>query len=436
MNSEMKEKSRISLQIELSALLFLLLLIWGYSIYYGDINAAFKGRVSVRYDEPAIDHGSISKAVDGFYENDPQSSNIPSISLWNLKRDVVIADEDGMNEAKVDLIRMNGDMSSVAKEDLLCGNLVLNGDLRGCVIDKNAAYELYGSYNVLGKTIVLDNKSYNIYGILDTASNRMLIQEDNPSEKYAYLEFCYPMDGKSTKNRLMNDLGTITENFLLQYGFPESRAIIDKDFAVDVMKMVYGLPGCFILLFIIIDMIKIHKRARKVPLIHAASLPVIILISVLLGQMAGIRFSFPERFIPTRWSDFDFWSRQADEFRHNISDLFSIMPVSCDMIFKEYCSKCIITSVLAIILCILLHCKWRRYLYIDVINGINIWVICLCVLMITFLSMYTLYRFNMAITPARGYMTIFLGDIFASLFTNWMDTYLSRFECLVETQLR
>lgn len=424
----MEERKRKCLQIELLALLFLILLTWGCSIYFGDKSAAFKGSVSVRYDEPTIDHESILHAADGFYKNDTKSSNTPSISLWNLKRDVVITDEDGMNEMNVDLIRMNGDMSSVAKEDLLCGSFVLQGDLRGCVIDKATIYELYGSYDVLGMTIVLDNKRYNICGILDITANRMLIQEDSPTEKYTYLEFSYPMDKESIENRLMNDLGTVTRDFLLQYGFPESRAIIDKDFATDMMKMVYGLPGCFILLFIIIDMLKVHKKTRKVPLIHAITLPAIIFLSVLFGWIADIRFSFPDRFIPTRWSDFDFWSRKADEIRHNISEFFNIMPVSCDMILKEYCCKCIIATTLSIILYIVLQYMWKRYLYIDQRNGRHIWVICFCTLAVTFLSVCTLYLLNIAIRPTRGYLTIFLGYIFASLLIRWMDTYMNRFE--------
>ncbi len=422
----MEDKKRKYFQLELLALLFLILLTWGYSIYYGDKNAIFKGSVSVRYNEPTIDYGSMLKATEGFHE-DSQLGNAPLISLWNRERGVTIADEDGINKAEVDLIKMNGDMSPVEKEKLLSGYLILKGDLRGCVIDKATAYELYKSCDVLGMTIMLDDKSYNICGILDTTANLMLVQEDNLTEKYAYLEISYPMDKKSTENRLMNDLGTLTGDFLSQYGFPESRVIIDKDFAADILKMVYGLPSSFILLLIVINLLKIYKQTRKVPLIHAVALPATILISVLLGWMADIQLSFPERFIPTRWSDFDFWSRKIDELGHYISELFSIMPLSNDMAFKEYCCKCIIAATLSIILCIVLQYMWKRYLYIDQRNGRHIWVICLCALAVTFLSVCTLYRLDIAIRPTRGYLTIFLGYIFASLLIRWVDTYMNRF---------
>ncbi|HEX3022232.1 MAG TPA: hypothetical protein VHP81_07555, partial [Lachnospiraceae bacterium] len=291
----MEERKRIYFQLKMVILLLLTLLTWGYSIYYGRQNEVYKGTVSARYDEPTIDYGSIQKVIDPFSEKMDASLH-PSISLWNRERDANVVNADQLNETKVDLIRMRGDMSAVEKEHVLIGSLVLSDDTSGCVIDKATAYSLYGSYDILGMAVLQGGERYYIRGILDTSESRMLIQEEKINEKYAYMEFNYRMDLKSSKSRLTNDLGTLTKNFLSQYGFAESRVIADKDFGVDVLRVIYLLPGWFMLLIVVISMLRFIKKASTVPVIRGICIIIMLFITGMLVWIVQMRFQFPERF--------------------------------------------------------------------------------------------------------------------------------------------
>ncbi|HEX3078636.1 MAG TPA: hypothetical protein VHQ24_17395 [Lachnospiraceae bacterium] len=423
----MEERKRIYFQLKMVILLLLTLLTWGYSIFYGRQNEVYKGTVSARYDEPTIDYGSIQKVIDPFSEK-MDASLLPSISLWNRERDANVVNADQLNETKVDLIRMRGDMSAVEKEHVLIGSLVLSDDTSGCVIDKATAYSLYGSYDILGMAVLQGGERYYIRGILDTSESRMLIQEEKINEKYAYMEFNYRMDLKSSKSRLTNDLGTLTRNFLSQYGFAESRVIADKDFGVDVLRVIYLLPGWFMLLIVVISMLRFIKKASTVPVIRGICIIIMLFITGMLVWIVQMRFQFPERFIPTRWSDFDFWAQKYKEIQANISAFYSIIPLSNDNYYKIDSYRCIVASLLAIILCGMLQSRWKQYIQQNQRNGKHIWGICFCILGVTFFSIIILYICGKAIIPTRAYLTIFIVYIVIWLLTSCGEEYMRKFE--------
>ena len=117
----------------------------------------------------------------------------------------------------------------VGKTDLLFDNInsLDENDLFGCAIDKKSAYDLFGSYNVIGKQINYNGDKYIIRSTFESPKNTLII--NMKSNSLTTLNTVTVVRDHGTTDKNIKDL------LLTKYGI--AGELIDYNFISDLFKI-------------------------------------------------------------------------------------------------------------------------------------------------------------------------------------------------------
>ena len=174
----------------------------------------------------------------------------------------------------------------------VCGNTELLGGRilnfqKGCLIDPNTARELFGTAQCGGQNLSQGEKTYLVFGTVETMEPTILRS----------------VELQDTFNRIVL-VGTRqeAENFLIKWGL---QGEILNFFPFWALTADFGLLLPAVLLAALCVFFG-GKRSRFPS--RWRRIRVLLVAAIGLVMMAKF-FVIPEELIPTRWSDFSFWSR-------------------------------------------------------------------------------------------------------------------------------
>lgn len=197
----------------------------------------------------------------------------------------------------------------------VCGrsDLVLPGtarldeeDLDGCLIDENTARKLFGNTNVTGLSVEIGGKKKTIRGILYDAEDTVLYEESSADQKFTSLTV-------SLGNNTTYD--TIRQDFMARH------ALAGKFVRMDTLGWILEILCALVPLIVGLRILKPCLRAAWV--YRAESTGILIFAgtvacaALLLWLLAG-QIRLPEEMIPTKWSDFSFWSSLMEKERESL----------------------------------------------------------------------------------------------------------------------
>ncbi len=266
----------------------------------------YHGAVSVRYKEPVLTAQQIDQIIEGMIAK--EDHNIPEVTLWQRDEGIMLIDEERNTSVSISLITVAGDMSKVYPNAMLYGGYLSKGDDTGCVIDRNTAYQLFHSENVVGLTISHNNKDYTVCGIMQgIGSNTMIVQEEEQvvtkkeGIKYSCMELVY----SDTENAKY-----LAENFIRTYSLGIPTAYIDGYKYQKMSDLLIHLPLWFSALLIVLYFARKVNKLKASRLLFVSGWLGIILLSVILIKVTDVHFYYSSSMLPTRWSDFEFWGDQ------------------------------------------------------------------------------------------------------------------------------
>lgn len=167
---------------------------------------------------------------------------------------------------------------------------------RGCVIDQDTARALWGDDNAVGAELVLDGAVYTVAGVLAGAKSMVLVH----TRQYAGFApaFGHLLPGETAYAR------QAALDFLTALGQPEPTLLLDLGWAASFLRAVALLPPlllCAGIAFACLELLPGFGHLRWVLL-----LPVV----ALCGRLLGAPLPFTPAMLPTRWSEFSFWSER------------------------------------------------------------------------------------------------------------------------------
>ncbi len=220
--------------------------------------------------------------------------------LWRSEGKVPVCVENTGREQMVSLYQMKGQPSAVFGRGLCAGRYFTEGETSACLLDKETIRALFGSDNVLGMKIKWENTEYEIAGILAGKQPLCII----PAKE----EILYDgVAAKKAEKTVSSDIAFSTLETVIG-GMGQQR--IDGHLYYTTVCLLYVLLAA---VFLILFGIKAGKR--KV---------VIILCVVLAAEVLimGICFAAPGGdYLPSYWSDFDFFVRLFEEKKMQIQSL-------------------------------------------------------------------------------------------------------------------
>lgn len=315
-----------------------MLIFWGNGMYYGQFIKNNYQSVSIRIHGEGVPLRIIERAVDN--EVMKNTSRIPTITAWNCLIEQQVKNTVLSTSAKTRLLEVCGDMRQVYPMELVRGIIPIKDDSNGCLVDNNTAYELFQSLDVIGNILTYQGKEYCIRGIINTQERLVIIPKVGENHSYMNLELVY--EDKENGEQLANE-------FIVQNSLASSYTVIDACFYSGIIGLFYLLPAWILGLYLLLIMVKSIWKRRTL------QIQFILYLIIFLVAWKGIRwvmdfqFSLPDRLIPTRWSDFDFWIRKYQDIYDQMKEFVYLIPVPKDIFLSRYAKRCIFYTLISTI---------------------------------------------------------------------------------------
>lgn len=336
----MRQK-RINLFLWVAAAAFLIL-----SSYVSMDMEGQQGQVGVRFLEDEVS----GERIGHIYEQEENVESLPWVTLWRMKEGVGISRADGGRRAMVKLVELWGGSEHIYPDCLMDGTSMSREDETGCMLSGKAAFEVFGSEDVLGKKVLLDGREYCVRGLLDV-DDKLFLRETKEGD-FSYVEAeVRAGDGTGSVRRVLAQAGVSAED----------GAVLEWDAVRGLLHLLralaIGLLGLAIVQWLM-------SRCRERPLwAWGVRIAAVLLFALVLARS----WCFSQEFIPGSWSDFDFFGELFRSQWENYVRYLDMPDIFKDhLLFGELRLSlvCIVLSALCGMFC-LIHGKWHGNAHIE-----------------------------------------------------------------------
>lgn len=242
-----------------------------FGVYYG---------VSLEYDKLKILEKE-QKALEN------------QIAAWSEEEGIFENIDTGANASGM-FLKIMGNKELVFPDMLLSGSYVLSDDYAGCMISSRMAETLFGSVQVVGEEMKSDGKSYVVRGILK--SRRFFAAVSGDKQRDYQQVLLDNTDGKMT--------ASTAKSILYEKLGAEPAAFMESG--------LYGAlarAACMVPVWTAFFMLWIFLYRCTAP--RGTGILLKILLAVLgfaaAQKLAALTFTFSADYLPSMWSDFEFW---------------------------------------------------------------------------------------------------------------------------------
>lgn len=182
----------------------------------------------------------------------------------------------------------------------------------GCVIDETVAHAIFGSDQVLGQSLQWGASTYHITGIVADGGG---------------VGYFPTTDGDDTAmSHLLLDLtqtgtGVFGAELVLQQLNISAASCFDLGLWVWLLQAAERLPVFMLWVDLSIAAVSLHRRMGRLSLLTCASSAGCLTAAALLWKLGKFP-SLPARLLPSRWSDFTFWTTQVQRMADSVKALF------------------------------------------------------------------------------------------------------------------
>lgn len=353
-----------------------ILAVWAHGYYYGQYVRCNFNSVSVRmHSSDMLTKQDILIALEN--EKIKGTEDTPVITAWKQADGQKLEYEELATAANLSVIEFWGDVTQVMPIKLVRGSIMTKEDETGCMIDENTAYRLFRTNDAVGRRLTYQGKSYCIRGVIKAREEVLIIPVTDDKNSYSNLEFVYSSKESGKKN---------VSDFMEENGLADDYTIVEGCFYAQLLQLASGLPLWLLGLFLLYQFVitgkkfrvwfsqrinqrkyntKKRKKSMMCPeiknLLEKTGLFFIFAITVLLFTrlMSGFIFPIPERYIPTRWSDFSFWIKLVKEMRKQLAALEYLAPATKDILLFHAVKRCVVSSLITSALTVIFMTRIR-----------------------------------------------------------------------------
>lgn len=261
------------------------------------------------------------------------ASEQPEVTLWQIHSDQEVKNEH-KKSMTADTVVVFGDCRDITSAIMLQGAFPARTDWSGCAVSSGLAFSLWGSIDVCGLPIEMEGGMFYVRGVFEEEEPRLYHQARNESkEPLSNMQLTF--SGTGTREK--------AERYLVTADFPGGM-ILEQPLLEWALTMLFRLPAVVLFVGIVVRILRRGKKLWHYPVLFLLYLPSVLVLSAglfICMDLPGI----PAGFIPSRWSDFDFWSNLAAGHRKN---LFAWMSVSST--FRD--AKLVLAAFMTVLLSI------------------------------------------------------------------------------------
>ena len=307
-------------------LIFALIMCWGISIGYANNIASKEKNINFYFENDNFNLESL-KIIEESKKELPlvgwKEESLQSVTNPDLNRTA--------NE--LDVLLINGSSNLLVK-----GSMLFKDDKEGCLIDSDTSFKLFGSNNCLGKTIVYNDRSLIIRGILKGTKANMMIQL--PEDSTVALDGL-TIDGTDFTLNKINE-------FKSQFGIQEMA--INGGLYYLIAKSIVMIFPILALILILVKIVITAFKSRNKPVLLVLYMVMCIVSIFIVFKVTKIHVSIPLDMIPNKWSDFEFWGKMWEEYSKKIQYVMYMKKSGIDIYNIENLLMSVLFSIFTIIL--------------------------------------------------------------------------------------
>lgn len=307
------------------------------SIYTGRGLEYQKGQVGIRFPEDVINGEQLEEleeayGSDGNVREDSdkddreETEGFPGITLWRQSKgkDISLYEEVEWEEGhrqeegetkriQVQVIELWGDVEQIYPQCLMSGAAISKEDEAGCMLSKEAAFDLFGAVGVLGKKVRYEGKIYQVRGILDLEEEVFLREDEQTACSFLEIQE-EPGEGTERLRQILSSAGISLED----------GAVLEWDVLCWILEMLRALALWILLCGGIRRMNQIilsdHTFSKWRPgpsAICTAQYCLRLTALLVLFLLWKENWCLSQDYIPAKWSDFGFFGTLFREQREN-----------------------------------------------------------------------------------------------------------------------
>ena len=273
-------------------------------------------------------------------ESKKDTPTLKRISAWNVTDQEPLECEALGTKSKVRLVKIYGEMEKAYPIVLVSGGVPAMGDEEGCLLDEATAYELFRTKKATGGIITVQQQNYRVRGVLRSKEPVCLLMTSQKEEAYSNLELEFTDQEDGSK---------LAADLFRQYGLNDNYIVIDGVLFGRFLKLINLLPAWLLGICLIYDLITGLWRRRGNLLQAIVLILGIILLGAALVWFMEFKLYLPQSLLPTKWSDFSFWSKNQESFLEWMNSITYLTPNEKDLMFQQYTLRCLIYTGTAVI---------------------------------------------------------------------------------------
>lgn len=318
-------KTKLKNKIICLTMCFLILLANMYALKCLSLLKQYADMVFICYPK-----GSVSaSAFDRLQEND-KGESFSAAALWKSAEEVTVSEENTGRMQKARLYQIKGQPAAVFGNGCAGGRYFTEEEQKVCMLDQCLARELFGSEKVLGMEVKANGKSYQVTGILKGDLSVCIV----PAQENTGFDGAAVRKQKAAQSSAL--AVSLTEAVL---GSTDGQ-IVDGQFYFMTAVLFYTLALAFMLLaagFTAARAVATRITAARIAGTNTAAVRIAsagrgkflsgcvlgVCITASVGVIiSGVRTAAPGAdYLPTYWSDLDFFGRLFREKAAQIQSL-------------------------------------------------------------------------------------------------------------------
>lgn len=292
-------------------------------------------------------------------QQESAEEEMPEFCIWGQKEQAVITNENLSRSIQTDVIMLCGN-----PELLFADCRVLSTeDSRGCLVDEWTAWCLFGSIEVVGQEISYEGNSYVIRKVLPGTEPIFAFQVvsllEQGSAKGNQTEQLRE-DGVLNRVTMQNPEGKFREDLELEW---EIRGLSVVTLDLELLRGIGGfcvllIPATLCICFLWKLYCEYREQKRLVWKVSTAAVGLVVTFCFFL--LLKNQVNIPDDYIPTRWSEFSFWSGLWYQKQAALKLMLQIPKTNLDYEWMNAFGRTIGCGILAEVfamICAALYCK-------------------------------------------------------------------------------
>ena len=342
---------------------FVTLLAWSIGLTNAQSIQQLTDIVELRYDTNALTGQHIKDVQKG--EGESKEPLLTDFLAWRQVGGKKFENQELNKRIEGDVVEVYGNTALFIPMGRVNGQMIDEGNHEGVIVTEAIAQSLWGSLEVIGKTLTLEEKNYSVRGILEADEPYIIMASDLEDEDSSFtaLRMQFVEHG--------NVEGTI-HTMKLKYNLPDG-VLKNLSLTSILLSQLALLPGVLLGLY---GLFRLYKFLYKT---HRYWVSALILgglswlVTWIVIQIVKFPIDIPDYIIPNQWSDFDFWANLVENMIKNQQELKALPFLLPDHLYSgiqmNLVGGLIIACIGGIALCFIIKVREARELFWGVLTS-------------------------------------------------------------------